>query len=64
MCSTPSGGDRTGAGGNMAGGAPLRAEAGLRVYRTYQMKVTECDKQIEQTLAKLPDRSAGANLRI
>jgi len=28
------------------------------------MKVTECDKQIEQTLAKLPDRSAGANLRI
>lgn len=34
------------------------------LYRTYQMKVTECDKQIEQTLAKLPDRSAGANLRI
>ncbi len=29
------------------------------LYRTCQMKVTECDKQIEQTLAKLPDPSAG-----
>src|SRR5208337_3787578 len=32
------------------------------LYRTYQMKVTECDAQIEQSLAKLPDRSAGAKL--
>jgi transposase len=30
------------------------------LYRTYQMKVTECDGHIEQMLAKLPDRSAGA----
>jgi len=30
------------------------------LYRTYQMKVTECDGQIEQALARLPDRSAGA----
>src|SRR5271157_1646869 len=27
------------------------------------MKVTECDAQIEQSLAKLPDRSAGAKLQ-
>ncbi len=33
------------------------------LYRTYQMKVTECDGQIEQALAKLPDRSAGAKLQ-
>jgi hypothetical protein len=32
-------------------------------YRTYQMKVTECDGQIEEALAKLPDRSAGAKLQ-
>ena len=30
------------------------------LYRTYQMKVTECDRRIEQALARLPDRSAGA----
>ncbi len=30
------------------------------LYRTYQSKVTECDQQIEQALARLPDRSAGA----
>lgn len=30
------------------------------LYQIYQMKVTECDGQIEQTLARLPDRSAGA----
>jgi transposase len=29
------------------------------LYRAYQVKVTECDRQIEQTLMKLPDRSAG-----
>jgi transposase len=32
----------------------------LELYRFYQMKVTECDRQIEQALARLPDRSAGA----
>lgn len=32
------------------------------LYQTYQMKVTQCDTQIEQALAKLPDRSAGAKL--
>ena len=32
------------------------------LYRTYQMKVTECDRQIEQALARLPDRSAGVKL--
>jgi transposase len=30
------------------------------LYRTYQIKVTECDQRIEQALARLPDRSAGA----
>ena len=30
------------------------------MYRFYQMKVTECDRQIEQALARLPDQSAGA----
>ena len=32
------------------------------LYRTYQMKVTECDQRIEEALARLPDRSAGAKL--
>ena len=32
------------------------------LYQTYQMKVTECDQRIEQVLAALPDRSAGAKL--
>jgi transposase len=29
------------------------------LYRAYQMKVTECDRRIEQAVARLPDRSAG-----
>jgi transposase len=33
------------------------------LYRAYQIKVTECDQRIEQTLAKLPDRSAGEKLK-
>jgi hypothetical protein len=32
------------------------------LYRTYQIKVSECDGQIERVLATLPDRSAGASL--
>jgi transposase len=32
------------------------------LYRTYQMKVTQCDQQIEQALALLPDRSASEEL--
>jgi transposase len=31
-------------------------------YRTYQTKVTECDRRIEQAVTRLPDRSAGATL--
>lgn len=30
------------------------------LYRTYQVKVTECDRRIEQAVTGLPDRSAGA----
>ncbi len=30
------------------------------LYLTYQMKVTECDRKIEQAVARIPDRSAGA----
>jgi transposase len=30
------------------------------LYHTFQMKVTQCDKRIEQAVGKLPDRSAGA----
>ena len=30
------------------------------LYRTYPMKVTECDRRIEQAVAGLPDRRAGA----
>jgi transposase len=30
------------------------------LYRAYQGKVTECDRRIEQAVARLPDRSAGA----
>src|SRR5262245_11053969 len=30
------------------------------LYQTYQLKVTACDRRIEQALAQLPDRSAGA----
>jgi transposase len=32
------------------------------LYRTYHVKVTECDHRIEQALARIPDRSAGAKL--
>jgi transposase len=32
------------------------------LYRTYHIKVTECDQRIEEALGKLPDRSAGARL--
>jgi transposase len=34
------------------------------LYRAYQMKVTECDGQIEQAVARLPQRSAGATLPV
>jgi transposase len=30
------------------------------LYQTYQMKLTECDKRIEEAVGKLPDRSTGA----
>lgn len=30
------------------------------LYLSYQMKVTECDRKIEQAVARIPDRSAGA----
>lgn len=33
------------------------------LYQIYQMKVAECDQRIEQALARLPDRSAGAKLQ-
>ena len=33
------------------------------LYQTYQAKVTECDRRIEQRLAQLPDRSAGEKLK-
>jgi transposase len=32
------------------------------LYRTYHMKVTECDQRIELALARVPDRTAGAKL--
>ena len=33
------------------------------LYQIYQMKVAGCDQRIEQALARLPDRSAGAKLQ-
>lgn len=30
------------------------------LYATYQLKVTECDRRIEQAVTRLPDRSAGS----
>ena len=33
------------------------------LYRAYQMKVPECDRRIEQAVARLPDRSAGDALQ-
>jgi transposase len=36
-----------------------RAQA-YELYRTYQGKVTACDRRIEPAVARLPDRSAGA----
>ena len=50
--------------GHWRRGAPLRADPGagavpIELYRTYQAKIAECDREIEAQLERFEDRSDG-----